>query len=136
MKTQFHKVTKLMVLCCFFMAMLVSMPSTAGAYSVQVVNESGAGDADVTLWISYLLAAKTFATARIPNGQSHTFSTKAKCPGMLSGNIATPDGGWVTIPKMGCAGLIEGNSACGTCCFNIKFKIQRGSDGAYHFKKF
>lgn len=136
MKAHLLRAKRLALLGCLFMAVLVSMPSTASAYSVYVLNDSGAGYADVTLWWSVLLGAKEFGSARIPNGESYTFSTGAKCPGLLSGKIFIPEVGLATIPQMGCAGLIEGDAACGTCCFNIKFKIQKGSDGAYHFKKY
>ena len=85
MKAHFLRATRLGVLSCFFIAVLVLMTSTASAYSVTLTNESGAGSAGVWVYVRGLFDIKLLDYAFIPDGQSHTFSTGALCPARLEG---------------------------------------------------
>ncbi len=133
MKVQLLRAWKAAALGCFFVAALLLITGTAVAYTVDVVNESDC-DANVQVWESVFIGAKAQWESWIPKGQAYTFRTGAVCSALLSGSVNTGHG-WLNIPDTGCAGH-EGERTEGTCCFNIRFKIQKKDDGAYHFIKY
>ena len=118
----------------FMLAMLLLfIPSIASAYTVEVKNNTDAR-VWVTLYVSWLVVSSHFGTASIEPGQSYTFHTGAKCPALFEGWANPPSGGGAEILRAGCAGLTEGTTVGGTCCWNIKFQVTYEA-GIYHFRR-
>jgi hypothetical protein len=132
-KHYINKRTKMVMFVFMLAALLLFGPSIVSAYTVEIRNNTNAR-VSVTLYVSYLFWQKSFGTVTIEPWQSYTFHTGARCPGLLEGWANPPDGAGAEIPKAGCAGLTEGKTVGGTCCWNLKFEV-RYISGIYHFVK-
>lgn len=122
----------LLIVFTMLAALLLFSPSIVNAYDVQIQNSTDV-EITVALYISGLFFAKQFEQVNIGARQSYTFHTGAICSAYLLGTASTGNG-LVDILPIGCAGLIEGNTAGGICCFDINFSVQI-INGIYRFVK-
>lgn len=130
------KLKNLRVLAVFVLAMALFFSThIAGAYEINITNET-----EYTVSVYW---QKSFLTKcdhgggplTIQKGQTSTFHTNATCPGAIWGYIEDQVPNMDrAIPGVTCTGREEQNK-CGTCCWDLQFKIQKASDGKFRFIK-